>query len=311
MKEINITDIGNIKIGQTENQDAGTGITVIIAPDGAPCGLDIRGGGPASRESGLLEPLAAAEVIHAVVLGGGSAFGLDAAGGVMKYLAEKKIGFPVDDVVVPLVCQSDIFDLGFGKNDVYPDKEMGYKAASLAFEGTGGNFKSGSFGVGCGATVGKILGMDRCTKSGVASYAVALGELKVGAIVCTNALGDIYDYESGNRISGVMSEDGTALNELSCEELMYEMAGSVEAGAPTNTTIGIVFTNASFNKTQLCKLAGMTHDAYARCIRPVHTSMDGDSIYAMSLGKINAPLDLVGTLANHVMCHAIKRSILI
>ncbi|MBR1623549.1 MAG: P1 family peptidase [Pseudobutyrivibrio sp.] len=300
-----------MKIGQTENQDAGTGVTVIIAPDGAPCGLDIRGGGPASRESGLLEPLAAAEVIHAVVLGGGSAFGLDAAGGVMKYLAEKKIGFPVDDVVVPLVCQSDIFDLGFGKNDVYPDKEMGYKAASLAFEGTGGNFKSGSFGVGCGATVGKILGMDRCTKSGVASYAVALGELKVGAIVCTNALGDIYDYESGNRISGVMSEDGKALNELSCEELMYEMAGSVEAGAPTNTTIGIVFTNASFNKTQLCKLAGMTHDAYARCIRPVHTSMDGDSIYAMSLGKINAPLDLVGTLANHVMCHAIKRSILI
>lgn len=316
MKEIDIFQIGNLKIGQAENQDAGTGVTVIVAPKGAPCGLDIRGGGPASRESGLMDPLAAAEVIHSVVLGGGSAFGLDAAGGVMKCLAEKGIGFPVGDVVVPLVCQSDIFDLGYKASNVYPDKEMGYAACTKAFEGEHGNFKDGCFGAGCGATVGKMLGPDRCTKSGIGSYAVELGELKVGAIVCTNAVGDVYDYVDGKRIAGVLAEDGKSLNDVSCEELMYAMAGKpsdsadkAPAGAPTNTTIGIVFTNAKLNKTQLCKVAGMTHDGYARCIRPIHTSMDGDSIYAMSLGNVEASLDVVGTLANHVMCEAIKRSV--
>ena len=318
MKEIDIFQIGNFKIGQAENQDAGTGVTVIVAPEGAPCGLDIRGGGPASRESGLMDPLAAAEVIHSVVLGGGSAFGLDAAGGVMKCLAEKGIGFPVGDVVVPLVCQSDIFDLGYKASNVYPDKEMGYAACTKAFEGEHGNFENGSHGAGCGATVGKMLGPDRCTKSGIGSYAVELGELKVGAIVCTNAVGDVYDYVDGKRIAGVLAEDGKSLNDVSCEELMYAMAmagkpsdsaDKAPAGAPTNTTIGIVFTNAKLNKTQLCKVAGMTHDGYARCIRPIHTSMDGDSIYAMSLGNVEAPLDVVGTLANHVMCEAIKRSV--
>ena len=310
LNEIDILDFENLRIGQAENSEAGTGVTVIVAPNSAPCGLDIRGGGPASRESGLMDPLAAAEVIHAVVLGGGSAYGLDAAGGVMKYLAEKKIGFPVGDVVVPLVCQSDIFDLGYKASDIYPDKEMGYNACQNAFKGAKGEFKAGSYGCGAGATVGKLLGMTRSSKSGIASYAVSLGDLKVGAIVCTNSLGDIYDYESGKRIAGVLSEDKKALNDLSCEEMMYEMAGVGDADAPTNTTIGIVFTNTKFNKTQLCKIAGMTHDAYARCIRPVHTSMDGDSIYAMSLGDVEASLDIVGTLANYVMCEAIKRSVL-
>ncbi len=314
--EISINDFDNVRIGQVEDKDAGTGVTVIIAPNGAPCGLDIRGGGPASRESGLMDPLAAAEVVHAVVLGGGSAFGLDAAGGVMKYLSEKKIGFPVGDVVVPLVCQSDIFDLTYKRADIYPDKEMGYMAALAAFESENGNYKDGKHGCGCGATVGKLLGMDRCTKSGIGSYAVQLGDLKVGAIVCTNAIGDIYDYKTGKRIAGVRTADGKKANDLSCEELMYDMyanspstAFAANADAPTNTTIGIVLTNAKFNKTQLCKLSGMTHDAYARCIRPIHTSMDGDSIYAMSLGNVQAELDLVGTLANHVMCEAIKKSV--
>jgi len=310
LKEISLSEIKNVRIGQTENEEAGTGLTVFVAPKSAPVGLDIRGGGPASRESGLMEPLAAAEVVHAVVLGGGSAFGLDAAGGVMKYLSEQGIGFPVGDVVVPLVCQSDIFDLGYKKSNVYPDKEMGYKACRLAFEEENGNYKDGSFGAGCGATVGKMLGMERCTKSGMGSYAVQLGDLQVAAVVCTNAIGDVYDADNGKRIAGVRSEDGKSLNPLSCEELMFNMAANIpKSEAPTNTTIGMILTNASFNKTQLCKLAGMAHDGYARSIRPVHTSMDGDSIYAMSLGDIEAPLDLVGTLANHVMCQAIKRSV--
>ncbi len=310
LNEIRICDIGNVKIGQVEDDDAKTGVTVIIAPEGAPTGLDIRGGGPASRESGLMDPLAAAEVVHAVVLGGGSAFGLDAAGGVMKYLAEHGIGFPVGPVRVPLVCQSDIFDLLIGKSDVYPDKKMGYEAAAKAFEDESGNYQDGAYGCGCGATVGKVLGGDRCTKTGLGSYAVQLGDLKVGAIVCTNALGDIYDYQTGKRIAGVLNEDGTELNEQSCEELMLGMYAAEQPDFTANTTIGIILTNAKLDKTKLCKVAGMAHDGYARCIRPIHTSMDGDSIYAMSLGDVVANTDVVGTLANHVMCEAIKRSVL-
>ncbi|QFJ54589.1 P1 family peptidase [Pseudobutyrivibrio xylanivorans] len=308
LKEIRICDIGNVRIGQVENEDAKTGVTVIVAPEGAPTGLDIRGGGPASRESGLMDPLAAAEVVHAVVLGGGSAFGLDAAGGVMQCLAEHEIGFPVGPVRVPLVCQSDIFDLMYGSSDVYPDKKMGYEAASKAFEGEHGNYQDGNHGCGCGATVGKVLGPDRCTKTGIGSYAVQLGDLKVGAIVCTNALGDIYDYQTGARIAGVMNEQGTAPNELSCEELMLGMYANAPTGMAANTTIGIILTNAKLDKTKLCKVAGMGHDGYARCIRPIHTSMDGDSIYAMSLGAVEANTDVVGTIANHVICEAIKRS---
>lgn len=307
--EIKLNEIGNIKVGQVEDPDAATGVTVIVAPDGAPVGLDIRGGGPASRETGLMDPLAAAEVVHAVVLGGGSAYGLDAAGGVMKSLAEKGIGFPVGPNLVPLVCQSDIFDLGYGRSDIYPDKAMGIMACEAAFSGKWGNYKDGSHGCGAGATVGKFLGPDRCTKSGLGSYAVKLGELKVGAIVCTNACGDVYDYKTGKRIAGVLSEDKKSLNDLSCEDLMYTMFENKPSGVPTNTTIGIILTNAKLNKTQLCKVAGMTHDGYARSIRPIHTSMDGDSIYAMSLGDIEASMDVVGTLANQVMCEAIKRSV--
>lgn len=309
LKEISINSIGDVKIGQAEDNDAMTGVTVIVAPDGAPCGLDIRGGGPASRESGLMDPLAAAEIVHAVVLGGGSAFGLEAANGVMKYLAEHEIGFPVGPVRVPLVCQSDIFDLMIGKPDAYPTREMGYKATECAFSGENGNYKDGNFGAGCGATVGKMLSPDRCAKSGIGSYGLQLGDLKVGAIVCTNAIGDVYDADTGKRIAGVMNEDGTALNDKSCEELMYEQFLNPPEGMATNTTIGIILTNAKFNKTQLCKLAGMGHDGYARSIRPVHTSMDGDSIYAMSIGDVAAPLDVVGTLANKVICEAIKRSV--
>ena len=310
LTEISINSIGNVKIGQTEDAEAMTGVTVIIAPEGAPCGLDIRGGGPASRESGLLDPLAAAEFVHGVVLGGGSAFGLEAASGVMQYLAEHEIGLSVGPARVPLVCQSDIFDLGIGKSDAYPDKAMGYKAAEQAFTGESGNYKDGNYGCGCGATIGKLLGPDRCSKSGIGSYAVELGALKVGAIVCTNAIGDVYDADTGKRISGVRNEDGSGLNEMSCEELMYSFFENPPAGMATNTTIGIILTNAKLNKTQLCKLAGMGHDGYARSIRPIHTYMDGDSIYAMSIGDVEAPLDVVGTLANRVICEAIKRSVI-
>ena len=195
MKEIPITSFDNLQIGQAENTAAGTGCTVVLlGKDGAPAGLDVRGGGPASRESELLKPLAAAQVIHAIVLAGGSAFGLDAAGGVMRYLEEHDIGFDVGVTKVPLVCQSDLFDLTVADARTRPDAAMAYAACVNAETG---NYRDGNHGAGTGATVGKLLGMDHCMKSGIGSYAVQVGDLKVGALVAVNAVGDVYDFETG------------------------------------------------------------------------------------------------------------------
>ena len=309
MKEINIFDIKGFRIGQTENQEAGTGVTVIVPDSPACCGLDVRGGGPASRESELLKPLAHAEFIHAVILGGGSAFGLDAAGGVMEALEKRGIGFPVGPVYVPLVCQSDIFDLTYKSASIRPDKTMGYEACEAAFSGNRGNYRDGSFGAGCGATVGKLIDMDMSMKSGIGSAALQVGDLKVGAVVAVNAIGDVYDFESGKKLAGHHKIiDGIDSMDIDPIELMCK--GYIEAAVPTNTTIGIIITNAKLDKSRLCKVAGMAHDGYARCIRPIHTSMDGDSIYSMSVGEVEAQYDLVGTLANEAMCRAIRNSIL-
>ena len=207
-KEISILEIKGIKIGQSENQAAGTGCTVFLSETGMRAGLDVRGGGPASRESELLNPLAAAQVIHAIVLAGGSAYGLGAADGVMKYLEEKGIGFEVGpSLKVPLVCQSDLFDLTVGDPYIRPDKAMGYDACLRAEENGTGNYRDGNFGAGCGATVGKFAGMDYCMKSGIGSYAVQIGELQVGAVVAVNALGDIYDWKTGKKIAGLLAEN--------------------------------------------------------------------------------------------------------
>ncbi|MCR4606037.1 MAG: P1 family peptidase [Eubacterium sp.] len=304
-KEIKITDIKGIHIGQAENSEAATGLTVIISEQGMGAGLDIRGGGPASRDSGLLDPLTAAEIVHAVVLGGGSAFGLGAANGVMEYLEKKDIGFDVGVTKVPLVVQSDIFDLTVGDKDVRPDPAMGFEAAKNAMENP--NYKDGNYGAGCGATVGKILGMETCMKTGIGSYAIEIGELQIGAIVAVNSLGDIYDYKTAKKIAGLLTEDKKAfLDTLSI------MEGSIEVKENKfvdNTTIGAIITNAKFTKSQLCKIAGMTHNGFARSIKPVHTSADGDSIYALSVGDVSADMDLVGTLAADVMSEAIIRAV--
>lgn len=305
MKEISVKEIENIKIGSAQNLEAGTGCTVIICEKGAPTGLDVRGGGPASRESELLKPMAAAQVIHAVLLSGGSAFGLDAAGGVMQYLEERSIGFDVGITKVPLVCQSCIFDLGVGDYRIRPDKAMGYEACKNAEKG---NYRDGNFGAGTGATVGKLRGKDGCMKSGIGSYAVQIGELKVGAIVSVNALGDIYDWKNGRKAAGLLAEDKKTF--LCTEDEFYKKYEKIENRFVENTTIGAVITNAKFNKTQLCKIAGMAHNGYARSIRPVHTTADGDSIYAMSVGEVAADQDMVGTLAAQVMSEAILRAVL-
>ena len=305
MKEIDIKDIKNIRIGQAENKEAGTGCTVFICEKGMPAGLDVRGGGPASRDTQLLNPLAAAQEIHAVLLAGGSAFGLGAANGVMKYLEEHGIGFDVGVTKVPLVAQSDLFDLTVADTFTRPDAAMGYEAARLAMEAP--NYRNGNFGAGCGATVGKIGGMGTCMKTGIGSYAVQVGELQVGAVVALNALGDIFDHKTGKQVAGVLTEDKNGFRNTA--EIMRASTEVVENRFTGNTTLGIIITNAAFAKSQLCKIAGMAHDGYARSIRPVHTSADGDSIYAVSVGDIKADQDLVGTLAAEVMSEAILRAV--
>lgn len=304
MKKISITDIEGFKIGQAENATAGTGCTVIIAENDMAAGLDVRGGGPASRESELLKPVAAAQRINAVLLSGGSAFGLGAANGVMKYLEERGVGYDVGVTKVPLVCQSDLFDLTVGDYRVRPDESMAYEACENARRS---NYRDGGYGAGCGATVGKLRGMDYCMKSGIGSAAVQIGELKLGVIVAVNALGDVYDCDSNEKIAGMLSEDKKSF--LDSEEMLYRSIETVENKFTGNTTIGAIITNADFNKTQLCKIASMAHNGYARSIRPVHTSADGDSIYALSNGKVKADEDMVGTLSAKVMAMAITAAI--
>ena len=303
--EIPITDIESLMIGQAENKEAGTGCTVLICRDGMRAGLDVRGGGPASRESQLLNPLTSAQFLHAVVLSGGSAYGLGAANGVMSYLEEQGIGYDTGVALVPLVAQSDIFDLSVGDARVRPDADMGYEAAKSAFEGP--DYQDGNYGAGCGASVGKIAGMDYAMKTGIGSYAVQVGDLKIGAITVLNALGDIYDWKTGEQVAGFLTEDKTGLR--STMEYMSASTESKENKFTGNTTLAVVVTNADFSKSQLCKIAGMAHNGLARSINPVHTSADGDSIYAVSVGNVDADQDLVGALAAEVVSEAVLRSV--
>ncbi len=305
MHEIKISDIENIVIGNAQDIVNATGCTVIICEKGAPVGLAVMGGGPASRESELLKPVANADSIHAVLLSGGSAYGLDAAGGVMQLLEEKNIGFDVGTCVVPLVCQSCLFDLALGSFNVRPDKAMGYLAAQNAYKGI---FEQGNFGAGTGACVGKLYGRDRATKTGLGAYAVQIGDLKIGAVVAVNALGDVFDYDSGKMIAGMLNEDLTAF--VSSEETMYGLHKPSANLFVENTTIGAVITNGKFNKTQMNKIAAMCHNGYARTIRPVNTTADGDSIYAMSVVAVEANLDMVGTLGAAVMGKAVNNAVI-
>lgn len=305
METIAITEIPGFKIGQVEDLEGMTGVTAILRPEGMAAGIDVRGGGPASRETRTLDPLAAAERIHAVLIGGGSAYGLDAAGGAMRYLEERGYGLDVGPVRVPLVCQSDIFDLMVGSPDARPDAAMGY-AACVAAEA--GNYRDGSYGVGCGATVGKAWGPEFCMKSGIGSYAVRAGSLYIGALAVVNALGDVHDPATGQTVAGARTEDGTGFrSSTDAFAAMHEAVhGSANAdGAIVNTTIGAILTNAALTKAQLCKVAAMAHDGFARTIHPVHTSMDGDSIYALSTCDVAASCDVVGVLAAEVIAQAI------
>ena len=299
MKEIDFMEIGGFKVGQAEDTEGITGITVMLMDKQSPSGVDIRGGGPASRETPLLNSVADCKGLHAIILGGGSAYGLDAAGGVMQYLEKKNVGFDVGITKVPLVCQSCIFDLSVGDMTVRPDAAMAIEACKAAEENTP---QMGNVGAGTGASVGKMGGMATAMKGGLGSYAVQIGDLKVGAIVAVNACGDIYDYDTHELIAGMLTPDKKSF--VNMEQMIYMMTEQAPA-AMQNTTIGVIVTNAKFDKAQMNKIATMAHNGYARTINPVHTSMDGDSIYAMSVGDVQADMDVVGTLAANVMGHAV------
>lgn len=301
LKEIAITDIEGFQIHQAEDREAATGLTIILAEKGACTGIDIRGGGPASRESGLLNPLAANDAVHAVLLSGGSAFGLNSAEGIMKYCEERGIGFPTSAGPVPIVCASCIYDLEVGRSDVRPDARMAYQACLSE-----PNFREGNYGAGTGATVGKAHGPQFMMKSGIGAYAVQLGRLQVGAVAAVNAMGDIFDPHTGKKLAGMLNAAGTM--EDTCEEALYDL--SLQAEEHTNTTIAAILTNGRFNKTELTKIAGMAHDGFARAINPVHTMYDGDTVYAMTNGMVQADINTAGALAARVMAEAIDHAVL-
>ena len=300
----NILDVKGLKVGQAQNEDALTGCTVVICEKGATCGVDVRGAAPGTRETDLLDPVNTVQKVHAVVLSGGSAFGLESTCGVSKYLEERNIGFESGPCKVPIVVGAVLFDLAVGNYKIRPDKKMGYEACLNASET---ELKQGNYGAGCGASVGKLRGAEYVTKSGIGSYSIKLDNgIVVSALVAVNALGDVY--ENGEVIAGALNDNKTKC--LNSYELMKQ--GVTKGGfSIDNTTIGIIATNAKLDKAQCKKISQMAHDGYARAIFPIHTPHDGDTIFTMATGEIEtgADLTLIGSIAVEVMEKSILNAV--
>ena len=296
------TDVGNIKVGHGTDKEGGTGLTIILPDPGNTAGVDVRGGAPGSRETDLLNPLNQVSELNGLILSGGSAYGLEAGSELMKILENEGIGFDVGVGLVPIVSQSVLFDLAY-KN---PKARPGRALTRIAYENASyGDKSQGILGAGTGATVAKALGPSHLMKSGLGQASIRKGNLVVSAIVAVNAFGDIFDYKKGIQLAGPM-KDGKMLRTM---DYIDKILGSFADIKPSNTTIGAVATNASFNKTELTKIAGMGHDGFARSINPVHTLFDGDTIYALSTNKVSANINLVGALSAEVMSMAIANAI--
>lgn len=377
---VDITDIKGFKLGNAENTDAATGCTVIVAEKGATAGVDVRGGGPATRETDLLRSENTIDKIHAVVISGGSAYGLEAGSGVMRELENMRIGHRVSNCIVPIVCQASLFDLNVGHSDVRPDRTMGVKAVHNAF--CGGEFHHGNYGAGTGASVGKFYGMNRAMKTGLGTFACSDGEIEVGAITAVNAFADVYDGRN-QVIAGLLSADGKRidgtirpLKNCVAAESSYNMKSKMEPffnkrreeekleepetteevrveptpaetvepaepknvpeildapetaeviqepvkeeapavnkepedmgyGITFNTTISCLITNAKLTKAQCNKLASILHDGYARAIKPVHSTMDGDTIFVMTTGEKDVNFDAFAALATDIVQYSV------
>ena len=302
MKTISINDLKDFKIGHAQNEEKGTGCTVIIAEKGAVAGVDVRGGGPATRETDLLNPKNTVQEIHAVTLSGGSAFGLEASSGVMQYLSEKGIGFDLKDIYIPIVCQASLFDCSVGDVKAYPNKEMGYQACINSEKAQD---LQGNIGAGCGASVGKYFGFDKAMKTGLGTYALQVGDLQVGAVVAVNACGDIYEANSNKRLAGAY--DYEKKKEIDTIQALLDGPES-QTNPHQNTTIGCIITNAKLNKAQMNKIASVLHNAYAHCIHPVAMANDGDTIFTMTSQKVEADQDIVSILSVLAMEKAIENA---
>jgi L-aminopeptidase/D-esterase-like protein len=301
-----LTAVAGLKVGHYTMPGRPTGCTVVLAGTGVVGSVDVRGGAPATRETDLLEPVNMVQVVHAVVLSGGSAYGLDAASGVMRYLEERGIGYETSSARVPIVPAASLFDLWFGGDPkIRPNADCGYRAAGAA---TDGPVEEGNVGAGAGATVGKLGGPATAMKAGIGSSAITLpGGLVVAALVAVNAAGDVVDPATGRVVAGVRTADGRALADARVLVRSGSLAGP---RAGENTTIGIVATNATLTKIQAQKIAQMAHDGYARAISPVHTLGDGDTIFSLATGTLPGAVNvsMVGALAADAMADAIVRA---
>ena len=315
-KEANFTDLPAIHAAHAHDISAATGITVFIAENGCACGVDVRGGAPATRETDLLKPENMIEKIHAVVIGGGSAFGLEACCGVAEALSKRGIGFALAGQTVPIVCGACLFDLPIAAA-VWPDKMMGEEACCSALEGNSLPLACGNVGAGTGATVGKMGLPSQAMKSGFGWSGIKLGELVVIANVAVNAVGNVM-AEDGSFIAGVLSSEGHILSpfeaalaaQMSATQTSAASHIQNDAQASTNTTLGVILTNADLTKAQATKVSQIAQDAYARCIKPVHTLNDGDAIFTMATGEVKTNTDLVGMMATETMERAIRKAVL-
>ncbi|TCU68878.1 L-aminopeptidase/D-esterase-like protein [Tissierella praeacuta] len=298
-----ITDVPGIKVGHAQSEEGMTGCTVIICDSGATGGVDVRGSAPGTRETDLFKSEKMVDKVHAVVLSGGSAFGLEAASGVMRYLEEQNIGFDVGVTKVPIVASAVIFDLNIGNCKIRPDFNMGYIAAKNANV----NNIQGNVGCGMGATIGKILGPENAMKSGLGSATIKVGELIVSAMVAVNSFGDIYDYKNNKQIAGVYDYKNNKL--LNTIDIMKNKNRNLGFNIQ-NTTIGIIATNAKLTKAEANKISEMAHNGFARSINPIHTMVDGDTIFTMATNEIMADISLIGTMAGEAMSEAIVNGVL-
>jgi L-aminopeptidase/D-esterase-like protein len=314
-KNSSITLIDGIRVGHAQDYDAITGCTIVLCEKGAVGGVDQRGGAPGTRETDALQPVHLVDKVHAVMLSGGSAFGLDAASGAMRYLEEKKVGFNVGVARVPIVPAAILFDLGIGSANRRPDADMGYQACLNA---SNRSPVEGSIGAGTGATVGKILGPGQSMKGGIGTFAMEIGAgVQVGAIIAVNAFGDIIDPSTNEIIAGARTLKKGPIKigkgKLFADSLhvMKGLVGRTVFGAASrgNTVIGVVATNARFNKEQTAKVARMAMNGLARTMRPANTMLDGDTLFSLATGRRKADVNIVGAYAAEVVAEAVLRAV--
>jgi L-aminopeptidase/D-esterase-like protein len=304
-----ITDVPGVKVGHAQDDQALTGCTVVLCEKGATCGVDQRGGAPGTRETDALRPMHLVEQVHAVLLAGGAAFGLDAASGVVRFLEEKGLGFDTGVARVPVVPAAILFDLGIGRSDVRPDAAMGYQACQAASSEPP---QEGNAGAGSGATVGKILGMGQAVKSGIGSASIDIGGgIVVGALVAVNALGDVLDPQNGQIIAGARplpDASGKASGFADTLEVMKQFTTMTGGGFP-NTVIGVVAVNAHLSKEKANLIARMAHNGIARTVRPASTLWDGDTVFALAAGERQIDASLAGAFAAEAMAQAVVRAV--